>query len=117
MPRIVHSPIPDDDGPIDDVPPEPESETNVEPEAETIIDDKARKKGRGRPPKKKEDSTIPKTSSSSSPQRPVLTVIVPPLPAVVAGPVVVDTADPPADLDEPRYCYCNGVSAGTVRSP
>lgn len=122
-PRVVHSPIPDDEELFAEAPPDPEPEV-VEPELEPPAEerDKSRRKSRGRPPRKKEDGSSTHKASSSSPQRLVLTVTVPPLAAVSNSNLHAivhpppDPADLPPDPNEPRYCYCNGVSAGIVRN-
>ena len=116
-PRIVHSPIPDDEDSADNVPASPEVELAVDTEKDlnSVAGEKpARKRHRSRSHRKKESSAGPK-ASSSSPHRPVVMLTVPPLTAVVGTTDVVPSVDiPDIPDDEPRYCYCNGVSAGDV---
>ncbi|KAI0340714.1 hypothetical protein BDW22DRAFT_1360162 [Trametopsis cervina] len=116
-PRIVHSPVPEDEDPMEEAPPPPEVEATAEPVPEpTVIPEEksTRKRGRGRPSRKK-DGHGPNTPSSS-PNRPGFKLTLRPLASVIADvePAQAVDVDPPIDPNEPRYCYCNGVSAGIM---
>lgn len=115
-PRIVHSPIPEDDPP--DKPTAQlllEAVVELEPVAEvtTGVDDKpGRKRTRSRSSRKQEDFVVPK-ASLSSPRRQVLTLTVPPLTTAATDTDITQPLPPPPE-DEPRYCYCNDISSGYV---
>ncbi|KAI0688745.1 hypothetical protein BC835DRAFT_1418924 [Cytidiella melzeri] len=115
-PRTVHSPIPEDDDSFNESLPRPEHDAIVDltqevPRAPT--EKPSRKRTRGRVAKRTEGSAVPK-ASSSSPQRQVITLTVPPLISMATENNSSQPMDQQPVDDEPRYCYCNGISAGTM---
>ncbi|KAI0085400.1 hypothetical protein BDY19DRAFT_1059590 [Irpex rosettiformis] len=117
-PRVIHSPIPDDEDFPDQpsAPPEAELAIDTERDVNSAVSEKSARTGkrpRGRSHRKKEGSTAPK-GSSSSPHRPGITLTLPPLASIKAHTEALQKPMDPILDDEPRYCYCNGVSAGDM---
>jgi hypothetical protein len=110
-PRIVHSPIPEDDIPMEESQGQAVSEAAMyEHGTSGAADEKPRRRNRGRSSRKKEDTSLPK-GSSVSPQRQLSAIT-----ASVPATSEIDAFQPmeqPSE-DEPRFCVCNDVSAGTV---